>query len=155
VKRYIHHDILISLCLIIFSLVFLATSFSFPTDSGMFPRCFIYFLLVLSCVVLYQSLKVSLDINKRIKDGENIKSELTIDVMKLPFQGFLIIFIYIVSIYFLGFFTSTTIFMVVFMLFLRVKNLKYILLSTLATNIFIYVLFFIQLKLILPKGIFF
>ena len=62
------------------------------------------------------------------------------------------VILYLLGIRFLGFFTSTTVFMVVVMLFLKVKW-QHLLIAVVAMDAILYLAFVVFLKVPLPKGI--
>lgn len=152
-KRYIHHDVFISLVLIAFSVVFLWTSKNFPDLSGVFPQFFLVVLIVLAAIVLYRAVKESARVNDLRAKGEEVSPDLTLSSISLPMQGWACVLAYSLAIHYIGFFVSTTVFMVLFMLFLGIRKWPQILLPTIGTDVFLYLLFVRQLKLSLPSGL--
>lgn len=157
-KKRIHHDVWIGLVLIGFTFTFFFLTSNFPAQSAIFPRFFLIGLLFFSIMIVVAGVKKT----ARLGVGENDKSELDEketpirpQELKLPMIGLGIILAYIVAIDTLGFFVSTTLFLVGFMLFLRIRNYLAIGLTTLGVDLFIYVLFVRQLKLTMPAGILF
>ena len=152
-KRYIHHDVFISALLLVFSAVFLKTSANFPELSGVFPQFFLCVLVILAGIILYRAIRETNRINTLRARGEESIPDLTLAQIALPMQGIACIFAYSLAIQSLGFFVSTTAFLVLFMLFLGIRKWQHIVFPTLGTDIFLYVLFVRQLKLSLPAGI--
>ena len=83
----------------------------------------------------------------------SIKNIFSWEENKLPLLGYALIVVYILLIDVLGFFVSTTIFMVGYMLFLKMRKPLTLMLVTLGVDVFVYFLFVMQLKLNLPSGL--
>ena len=157
VKRryYVHHDIFVGIVLILFSLTFFLLSRDFPGLSALVPQSFICLLILLALIMMAYALKETRRGNARIREGKPFEPEITLGTVKRPMQGFLFILVYSLCVHYIGFFVSTALFMVAFMAFLRVKSWLQIILSTILMEAFVYALFVMQLKLVLPKGLLF
>jgi hypothetical protein len=153
-KKYVHHDVFISALLLAFSAAFLKTSVNFPELSGIFPQFFLCVLIILSGIVLCRAVKETRRVNALRAKGEAATPNLTLAQIALPMQGVACILAYALAIHYIGFFVSTTAFLVLFMLFLGIRQWQYLVLPTIGTDIFLYLLFVRQLKLSLPAGIF-
>ena len=70
-------------------------------------------------------------------------------------EAYLIIMVYVLCIDFIGFFVSTSVFLVGFMVFLNVRKPLTLICVTAGMDLFLYLLFTVGLKLNLPAGLLF
>lgn len=118
-----------------------------PKDSQTYPRFTIVLLFGLTTLYV-----VTMIVNA-VKHGTEAGTEMF--EAFIPSQFFFclgMVVLYLIGIRFLGFFTSTVIFMVAVMIFLKVKW-QHILIAVVALNVLLYVAFVIFLKVKLPTGI--
>lgn len=150
-KRTIHHDIYIGLIMLLFSVGMFVNTYKMPEGSAQFPKIILSLFTFFSLYILAFGIKKTKDLNS---SNKNEKS-LSFQEVNTPLAIFLIIVAYVTIIKFLGFFIATTMFMIAFMYFYKVKSWKLIILNALGVNLFIYLLFVLQLNVRLPKGLFF
>lgn len=152
-KRHIHYDVVVGIVLMILSCSLFPMTLKFPDTAGLFPQFILIVLFALGIYTLVHGIRESRHEQLLIQNGEEINSVFNWNSDKLPLAGYLIVVAYILAIKPIGFFVSTTIFMVVYMLFLKMKKPSVLILVTVGVDIFIYVLFVLELKLNLPSGI--
>ena len=138
-------NILVPCCLIIVSLVFLVITFGFRAEEAgpaLIPRMWIYLILILSGVVLWQAL--------RGKDKAAPKIEKTgLVVLTLA------IFIgYFLVMPFIGYFLSTFLFIVVMLHLLSYRKKILIYVIAVGWTLFSYLVFYKLLYIQLPLGVF-
>lgn len=118
-----------------------------PEDSQTYPMFTIILLFGLTTLYLVTMLV------KAKKYGTEAGTDMFKDFAPAQFFFCLaMVILYLLGIRFLGFFTSTTIFMVAVMLFLKVKW-QHLLIAVVSMDVLLYLAFVMFLKVTLPKGI--
>ena len=118
-----------------------------PEDSQTYPMFTIVLLFGLTTLYLVTMLV------KAKKYGTEAGTDMFKDFAPAQFFFCLaMVILYLLGIRFLGFFTSTTIFMVAVMLFLKVKW-QHLLIAVVSMDVLLYLAFVLFLKVTLPKGI--
>ena len=118
-----------------------------PEDSQTYPMFTIILLFGLTTLYLVTMLV------KAKKYGTEAGTDMFKDFAPAQFFFCLaMVILYLLGISFLGFFTSTTIFMVAVMLFLKVKW-QHLLIAVVSMVVLLYLAFVMFLKVTLPKGI--
>lgn len=148
--KRLHQDVYIGIGIIIVSIIFLLLSLDMPEGSSLFPK------IILSLFGLF-GIAIMVDGIRKGKDSKKstLEERFRISEAKLPFISLMLIIGYVLFIDLLGFFVSTTIFIIVFMFFYKLRNLKTMLITVVTLNIFMYFLFVYQLNLPLPQGLLF
>jgi len=144
--KKIHSDIYISVVMLIFSMSLLSMAFGMPDGPSRFPKIILFFLMIFSVYIFFTGIK------KTRTQSDPGKKFLN---FKYPITTFLIILIYILLIDFLGFFSSTTIFVAAFMFYYNVRKYHVVFMCLVGVNFFVYSLFVWQLNIQLPSGILF
>ena len=149
-------DFIVSLAFLSVSVFALITSeifsrkgknaYSLAFNPAMYPRIIAAILLVLSCVLMFQSIRKGALKNVKV----HIDRKKTIKLVKL----FLIIVMYIAGIYFIGYIISTVICVFLLVLIFDGKIVQAILCAVAAT-ICLYLVFHIGFRIQLPAGYFF
>lgn len=118
-----------------------------PEDSRTYPTFTIVLLFGLTTLYLITM------ITKAVKYGTESGAEIFKDfVAKQFFFCLAMVILYLLGIKFLGFFTSTTIFMLAVMAFLKVRW-SYIAIAVVSMDVLLYLAFVLFLKVNLPAGI--
>ncbi|MCK5519903.1 MAG: tripartite tricarboxylate transporter TctB family protein [Candidatus Marinimicrobia bacterium] len=144
-KKYLSGHLLIIMIFIAISILFYILSFSFPSNSQVgpevVPRLWIFILLPLSLLALVQIFKEKRE-NLEVKSG------------RLDMVSYFIVFLigYLFVIYFIGYYISTFIFLLIGMRVLGNKNLKIQLIIAVFWNLFSYLVFYKVLYIPLPLG---
>ncbi len=143
-KKYT--DVYIGVVLIIIALIIIVMSNPLPSESAVFPRIVAGIMIFLSLILTFNGLKSS----KSVKD----ESESTEKIfMKDVLKGAAIMILYLVLMPILGYFTATTLFIVLFMVAYNEKSVRKILTTVVILNVFIYMIFVAQLNVPLPQGL--
>ncbi|MET3506473.1 tripartite tricarboxylate transporter TctB family protein [Halalkalibacter oceani] len=151
-KKGIHQDVYIGAGIIIFSLFVFIKSYEFMEEVGFFPRVLSIIFAGLALILILKGLKSG----KGISDEEKGEEEsVSLELLKSPIAVFFIILIYIGLISFVGFFVSTSLFLIVLMMYLKEKKIVTYAVMVLGLNVFIYFLFVYQLGVRLPRGLLF
>ena len=153
-KKVLHHDIYIGGILMAFAAFFFILTGEFPKESSYFPRFFTCVLILISALIIWQGVQKT----RRLWQGEGAESgdaPITGHELRQPMTGLIGIVAYIAAISLIGFFVSTGLFLLTYMWCLKIRSIPMLLISTLAVEVFIYVLFVMQLKLTMPAGILF
>lgn len=152
-KRFMTLDVVISIVLLCFSAVFWYMSCSFPEEARLFPRIFLIVTMVLSALMLWNSLKEQKA--KALDSAESCEEIGFVQRIMLPLQAYCMIVLYVLGIQWIGFFVATTVFMLVFMWYLNVRKPVTLAAVSVGMDIFLYLMFVVGLKLSLPAGILF
>jgi putative tricarboxylic transport membrane protein len=158
--NYFHRDTIAGLFFTVISLLllFVLIPYQIETSEGgpiaLSPRLFCeisgYLLFFLSVMLTFSSIcNVSKD--KKTKEDVFINT----DILIRGGVAVLVSFIYVLIMPKLGYFISTAMTMIFFLCFFGVRNIKGFTFFLLIILPFIYVLFVLGLKVILPSGVFF
>ncbi len=141
--KTIHPDVWIGGVLIVLSVIFyvMAGQFSNP-DAAMWPKAILIGIIILSAMVTVHGLKLT--------QPKTNQSQILPQGLAGPFFALLAIVLYAVLMNFTGYFVSTAIFLPLGMFFLGQRNWKAILGVTVGLELFVYVLFVVQLQLRMP-----
>ncbi|MEA4849461.1 MAG: tripartite tricarboxylate transporter TctB family protein [Clostridiaceae bacterium] len=151
-KRIIHHDVYFSITAILFSIFMLAITLQLPDAAAKYPFVILLILTVLSIAELIQAVKGSVCIKpETANEAQYIKWH----IIKTPLISTIFVLAYAVCMDFLGFFSSTVIFLVSFMYYCGVRSWKKIMICVIGLNLFIYFVFVVQLKVQFPNGLIF
>jgi len=130
-----------------------------PAGAAQFPRIILMLFAGFGAFILFQGFKKTKKLNefgeKNETDLQEIDEQLNFKKLQMPMAAFLIVIAYVIIMGFLGFFVGTSLFVVGFMLFYKIRSWKTIVLCTAGINLFIYFLFVIQLNVPLPQGLLF
>ncbi len=148
-KKLFTLDAWIGVFLMLFSVWFWVLSEKFPEEAQLFPRFFLIANFALSALLVFNTLR-----HNRRPDAE-AHGPVNWKELALVLEAYLLIMAYIVCISAVGFYVSTTVFLVVFMLFLNVRNPLALVGVAAGMDAFIYLLFSVGLKLSLPAGMLF
>ncbi len=152
-KKHIHYDVAVGAVLVLLSCVLFPMTFEFPDTADMFPQFILAVLFALGIYTLFHGIRQTRKERVMLERGEEVKAAFTWKESKLPLAGYIIIVLYILAIKPIGFFVSTTVFLVAYMLFLNMKKPVVLITVTLGVDLFVYFLFVMQLNLNLPSGI--
>ncbi|WP_134700792.1 tripartite tricarboxylate transporter TctB family protein [Ammoniphilus sp. YIM 78166] len=152
----IHQDVVIGFIFILVSILLYMKTFDFMGEAAIYPRALIVFMIMFASLIIYSGLKKT----KQLKEGHEVKYEgeegpLTPSLLKSPFITLLIVGVYAGLLSVIGFFPATILFVIAFLWFMGVKKWKVYVLTSLGLNLFIYLLFVVQLNVHLPLGILF
>ena len=139
----VHIDVWMGGLLIILSVIFylMAGQFSNP-QAATWPQLILVCIIILSAMLVIHGLKLT----KQNAEPGTIPAP----VLKGPMITLVMIVIYAIAMNFIGYFISTAIFLPLGMFALGQRNWKPILGVTVGLEIFIYVLFVMQLQLRMP-----
>lgn len=141
--KKIQDNVYIGVILLLFSSFFFSETFKMKEGTARFPRIILGIFVFLSICLIIKGIIET-------KKGKTVVRGLPLKVIDYPFAVFFIIVIYTALINFIGFFPSTVLFVPCLMYFYRVRQWKTILLTTAGINVFIYVLFVMELNVTLP-----
>ena len=145
-KKLINSDSIIGLLIIIMSVFFLIKANEMPDSAARFPKIILFTLGSLGFVLMLKGLRIS------TKKTFNSQVTISLNSIKNPFIAIALITLYVILIKILGFYVSTAIYTGLFMFFFKEKKIATIFLTALGINLFVYLLFAVQLNVELPKG---
>ena len=148
-NKRLHPDVVISIIGLIFAAVMLFQIHGYSDDVKMFPSIFLYLFMLFMAIVLVRGIKRS------VHTEEVSKKEFWCSpaVIHNPIITAVLVIIYVTLIYFLGFYISTALFMLITMLYYGSRKWMINIAVTTGMLIFCYVLFEILLSVQLPAGI--
>ena len=141
--RNIHANVWIGGVLIILSAIFYGMAGKFVNPSAaVWPRAVLVGIIILSALLVLNGVKQTA--------AHADPGLLPLDIIKGPMAALLVIVVYAVLMKFTGYFVSTAIFLPFGMFALGQRNWKAILGVTVGLELFVYVLFVMQLQLRMP-----
>jgi hypothetical protein len=125
-----------------------------PEGSAFFPKIILTIFAFFGVLVFIQGVRKS-----KVYNSENAKKmeEEIFSFLKIktPMAALLIVLVYVALLKILGFFSATSLFIIAFMYFYQVRSIKKIILTLIGVNVFVYLLFVLQLNVAFPKGLLF
>jgi len=146
--RNIHLDTFIGLLMLVVSGYFYSLTQEMPPEPAEFPKIVLIILMIFSLVIMSKGILLSIRAKKK-----GLIVEQYFDKIRGPMVVYFALCIYVVLIELLGFFASTTIASAFFMLLFGMKSYTKLFLVLIGINVFIYLLFVWQLKIVLPSGV--
>lgn len=141
--RNIHANVWIGGVLIILSAIFYGMAGKFVNPSAaVWPRAVLVGIIILSALLVLNGVKQTA--------AHADPGLIPLDIIKGPMAALLVIVVYTVLMKFTGYFVSTAIFLPFGMFALGQRNWKAILGVTVGLELFVYVLFVMQLQLRMP-----
>ena len=116
----------------------------------MFPQLFLTVTFILSVLLVVTGV---IEQGKKLKEGGAADEKGFLEKLILPCKAYCIMVLYIIGVRIIGFFAATSVFMLAFMYFLKVRRPVVLLGVTAGMDLFLYVMFCLGLKLSLPAGI--
>ena len=142
-RRNIHANVWIGGVLIILSAIFYGMAGKFVNPSAaVWPRAVLVGIIILSALLVLNGMKQTA--------AHADPGLIPLDIIKGPMAALLVIVVYAVLMKFTGYFVSTAIFLPFGMFALGQRNWKAILGVTVGLELFVYVLFVMQLQLRMP-----
>lgn len=150
-KRAIHLDVYVSGIFLVLSVFMYSKTFVMHSGAALFPKILLIALFCFSIITFFRGIKKSI----LITGTRNQKEMVTHSKLMSTLLALMIFIIYAILIKYLGFFISTTLFIMGFMKFCGVQNFRKILISVIIADLLIYAIFVVQLNIFFPKGILF
>lgn len=151
-RLVVHHDVFLGLLISLGSIGLLLMSAEFPGETARFPKVILSFFGFCGFWTLFKGI-VKTRLLSQGKNDEVPDKPVSLASMGKPFLCLLSVIAYVLGIKFLGFFASTTVFLVAFMYIAKVNSWTKIVLVTMGANVFLYLLFVQQLHVQLPAGL--
>jgi len=151
-KKKIDDNIYVGTMCLIASVYFYNMSLSFRGSAGLMPRFLFPLIMILSGLMILNGIGTSL---KWRKNPESAPDRVPPSTYLMPVLYCVITFTYLFAIPRLGFFVSTGLLMVGSIIFLGMRSIKTISITTAGVLIFIYAVFVLQLSVRFPRGMFY
>jgi hypothetical protein len=139
-------DLCIGILVLIVSAVAYAGALEMPEDTQVYTNTVIALFAFLGSLLIVFSL-----VNRNKPGG----AALSVNTIKNPAITVVFVAVYLALITVLGFYFSSVVFLVTYMLFLGARKPKSMAIAIVGMLTFIYFVFTVQLKVPLPRGIFF
>lgn len=151
-KRVLHHDLIINSIALIFSVSMFLVAINMPVEAAKYPKVILSIMIALSTLLVIYGIKSS----TRIKDDDIDNCHyLKLKRLKTPMISLLFVIAYSFCIDLLGFFTATALFLASFMYYCGLRDWKIMVGCILGTNVFMYLIFVLQLNVQFPRGLIF
>lgn len=151
-RKTIHHDLWIGSFMCLLAVALLLRTSNMPAGAAQFPKvilsCFIVFGLWITYKGIMKTMLIRNGKEEQVKD-----KPLDLQLMIRPMMCLTGVVAYVAVIKILGFFVASTAFTLLFMWLYGMRSLKKMTLVTLGMDVFLYLLFVVQLKVQLPEGI--
>lgn len=134
-KKKINSDIITGGLLVLLSIFVFMSSLAFHGDAKVYPIGLAIITFILSFNIILQGIRRS-----------NENDSVDISAMKMPVFAYLIVTGYMIGFYFIGYFVSTPIFIIVIMRYLGVKDWKKCIITALGYTIVCYIGFVVLMK---------
>lgn len=155
-QKKIHQDIIIGIILILISTFLYIKTFDLTRDAALFPRGLIVLFSLFAVIIIIKGISKT----RLMRQGNEIKYEgdesaINFRLLASPIITLIFVVVYILLLYLIGFFPSTILFIAGYLWYKKVKDWKAYLFVLVGINLFIYLIFVMQLNVQLPLGIFF
>lgn len=151
-KRTVHEQVPALLFLIAISMFFFIKAFEYG-DVKLFPIITSSLVMAFSSIQLARAIKKTKEVNKKIAEDSDYIPAISWEKLKTPVVGYIMAAVYVAMIPTIGFFVSTAVFMVLFMVFLGYRKWGVILAVTVGIELAVYLLFVKELAVRIPHGI--
>lgn len=142
-SKVVNQDVYISIVLYAVIAFFFTVSSKLQGDSAIFPKMILTVFTILNTVVLCNGIKKT----KLMRDGDtSITNSINFATIKVPLIIYSILVGYVIIFKLTNYFIATTIMLLAVMLYYRVRSWKVIASVIIVYNLFIYLLFVLQLK---------
>lgn len=145
--KQIDKDVYAGAFMLIFSSYFFYVATKMRAAASRFPKIIVSVIILLSIGCMIQGVLKS---KLNVRNGSEATAQVYWDEIKIPLLVFGMITLYVITLQYIGFITSTFIFIPALMLFYQNRNKLLIGCCTVFTIAFIYTLFTLVLKLRLP-----
>ncbi|MFD2924893.1 tripartite tricarboxylate transporter TctB family protein [Halobacillus naozhouensis] len=152
----IHQDVFVGGAIVAICVVFYINSLDLADQAASYPRGVLAIFALFAVIIIINGLKKT----KQERSGQEVEyddeeEDLSMKLLESPLVVLGIVIVYGVLVSLIGFFPATVLFMSGFLLYRGVKDWKSYLYTVVGINLFIYLLFVMQLNVQLPRGIFF
>lgn len=152
IKKTINQDVVMGATLLLVSGVLYIMARDLISEAAIFPIVLIVLLAIFALAILLKG--VGRDAESYGEHGDD-EEKLNVEMLKSPLIVFAGIFLYCLLITMIGFFISTTIFLVLYLYLNHYRSWVKVVATVLVVNLFIYLLFVQQLNVRLPAGLMF
>lgn len=154
--KKIHQDVLVGCMIIALCAIFYFKSLNLADQAAAFPRGILALFVFFAILIVINGLRKT----NKMKKGEEVEYDgeeenLNRNMLASPLIVLGMVVAYVVLVTLIGFFLSTILFMAGFLLYREVKDWKAYVYTIVGLNLFIYLLFVVQLNVQLPQGILF
>lgn len=147
----LHHDLWIGILMCVAAVVMLLRTSSMPAGAEQFPKVILWCFIAFGLWITYKGiLKTRLLISGR---GDEVKDKpLALKTMKRPMLTLAGVIVYVAAIKIAGFFVASNLFVLAFMWLSGMRAVKKMAFVMAGLDVFLYLLFVVQLKVQLPAG---
>lgn len=154
--KYLHQDVIAGLVLIVGCVFMYTLTFGFSGEAAVWPRAILILLAALSLLVMVQGVgRATRERREGKPEADGEEETLTPGLLKYPLLTLLIVVVYAGLIEIVGFFPSTVLFLVGYLWYGGIRDWKVLGGIVVGLNLFVYLLFILQLNVQLPAGLLF
>jgi putative tricarboxylic transport membrane protein len=117
--------------------------------SRVFPVLFLYIAEIISALILISGIR------NTFRNKDNSAFGFSFQIIKFPLLYYCFILLYAIGIFVIGFFVSTTIFVVVSMILMKYRRKMPIICTTIGVITFVYLVFVVVLSVRMPQALLF
>ncbi|WP_028783849.1 tripartite tricarboxylate transporter TctB family protein [Thalassobacillus devorans] len=155
-SKNIHQDLYVGLIIIGVSIFLFIKTFGLIEEAAKYPQALLVIFAFFGILIAAGGIKKT----KKIRNGEELNYDgdealLNVKLLKSPLITLGIVIVYVLLLTYIGFFPATILFMAAYLGFMQVKSWKAYVFTIAGLNLFIYLVFVMQLNVQLPAGIFF
>jgi hypothetical protein len=126
-----------------------------PEPAALWPRLTLVFLTLLAAWIVYKGVRKTLTVKRGEEvDYEGEEERLNWQLVRSPLLVFGVVITYFFALTIIGFFPATALFLAGFMWYGGARDWRVYALTVIGVNVFIYLLFSVQLNVQLPPGLF-
>ncbi|MFG6114800.1 tripartite tricarboxylate transporter TctB family protein [Halobacillus sp. MO56] len=152
----LHQDIYVGVIVIGVSIFLFTKTLGLIEEAARYPQGLLVLFTLFGIFIILKGIKKT----KLLREGEELKYDgdeapLNMKLLKSPLITLAIVVVYVWLLSFIGFFPATILFMASYLGYMQVRSWKAYAFTIVGLNLFIYLVFVMQLNVQLPAGIFF
>jgi putative tricarboxylic transport membrane protein len=130
-------------------------TYDFPAFAALWPRVMLALLALLAAWIVYKGVRKTRAMRQgQAMEYEGEEERLSFQLVKSPLITFAVVIAYFFALTIIGFFPATVLFLAGFLWYGGARDWKVYVMTVVGVNVFIYLLFSVQLNVRLPPGLF-
>lgn len=155
-SRYLHQDVIAGLVLVAICAIMYPLTYGFTGEAATWPRGILVLLAALGVLISVKGVRRAADDSRgEGTAGEGDEETLTPSLLKTPIALLLVVVVYAALLEIIGFFPSTILFLGGYLWYGGVRDWRVLGGVVVGLNLFVYLLFVVQLNVQLPAGLLF
>lgn len=155
-SRYLHQDVFAGLVLVAIAAILYPLTYGFSGGAATWPRGILLLLAAFGILISIKGVRRAVaEREGRETADEGEEETLTPSLLKTPMALLLVVVVYAALLEVIGFFPSTTLFLAGYLWYGGVRDWRVMGGVVIGLNVFVYLLFVVQLNVQLPAGLLF